>query len=66
LLSYTDEDTYRDGGQGGFEIRNFIAVAAAAGGRGDVWHYEPMPIFSIGCTVAVMDTQPGAPYRGPA
>ena len=32
LLSYTDEETYRDGGQGGFEIRTYIAAAAAAGG----------------------------------
>src|SRR5580700_8668704 len=30
LLSYSDRDTYRDAGQGGFEIRTFIAVAAAA------------------------------------
>ena len=30
LLSYSDEETYRDAGQGGFEIRTFIAVAAAA------------------------------------
>jgi len=29
LLSYTDEATYRDAGQGGFEIRTFISVAAA-------------------------------------
>ena len=33
LLSYTDAETYRDGGQGGFEIRTFIAAAAAAKGR---------------------------------
>ena len=56
MLSYTDEETYRDAGQGGFEIRNFIALAAAAGGPGTVWHYRPMPIFSIGCTIAVMNT----------
>ena len=34
LVSYSDEATYRDAGQGGFEIRTFIAVAAAAQGRG--------------------------------
>ena len=34
MLSYTDEATYRDAGQGGFEIRTFISVAAAARGRG--------------------------------
>jgi len=55
LLSYTDAETYKEAGQGGFEIRTFISVAAAARGRGDVQHYRPIPIFSVGCTVAVMD-----------
>jgi aromatic ring-opening dioxygenase catalytic subunit (LigB family) len=55
MLAYTDEETYRDAGQGGFEIRTFIAVAAAARGRGAVQHYRPIPIFSVGCTVASMD-----------
>jgi len=54
LLDYTDAATYRDAGQGGFEIRTFIAVAAAARGRGEVRHYAPIPIFSVGCTVATM------------
>jgi aromatic ring-opening dioxygenase catalytic subunit (LigB family) len=54
LLDYTDAATYRDAGQGGFEIRTFIAVAAAARGRGDIRHYAPIPIFSVGCTVATM------------
>lgn len=56
LLSYSDEETYREGGQGGFEIRTFIAVAgaAAASASGEVWCYEPIPIFAVGCTVAVM------------
>ncbi|HEY2188803.1 MAG TPA: extradiol ring-cleavage dioxygenase, partial [Caldimonas sp.] len=35
LLDYSDEQTYREAGQGGFEIRTFIAVAAAARGQGD-------------------------------
>lgn len=56
LLSYTDEETYRDGGQGGFEIRTFIAVAGATeGATGEVWFYAPIPIFAVGCTVAVMN-----------
>jgi aromatic ring-opening dioxygenase catalytic subunit (LigB family) len=55
LLSYSDLDTYRDAGQGGFEIRTFISVAAAARGRGHVHHYAPIPIFAVGCTVATMD-----------
>ena len=55
LLDYTDEITYREAGQGGFEIRNFIAVAAAVRGQATVWHYQPIPIFAVGCTVAVMN-----------
>jgi 2,3-dihydroxyphenylpropionate 1,2-dioxygenase len=53
LLDYTDEDIYRDAGQGGFEIRTFIASAAAAGGKGDLQFYTAeLPIFAVGCTVA--------------
>ena len=53
LLSYSDEETYRDGGRGGFEIRTYIAAAAAAGGNGDLQFYTPdLPIFAVGCTVA--------------
>jgi aromatic ring-opening dioxygenase catalytic subunit (LigB family) len=55
LLSYSDLDTYRDAGQGGFEIRTFISVAAAARGRGYLQHYAPIPIFAVGCTIATMD-----------
>ena len=53
LLGYNDEDIYRDAGQGGFEIRTFIAAAAAAGGKGDLQFYTAeLPIFAVGCTVA--------------
>jgi aromatic ring-opening dioxygenase catalytic subunit (LigB family) len=55
LLSYSDAETYREAGQGGFEIRTFIAVAAAARGRGAIRFYAPIPIFSVGCTVGVME-----------
>jgi 2,3-dihydroxyphenylpropionate 1,2-dioxygenase len=55
LLSYTNAETYRDAGQGGFEIRTFISVAAAARGKGEVWFYAPIPIFAVGCTVGVME-----------
>lgn len=58
LLSYTDEATYRDAGQGGFEIRTFIAVAAAARGTGVVHHYRPIPVFAVGCTIADMSIEP--------
>jgi 2,3-dihydroxyphenylpropionate 1,2-dioxygenase len=54
LLSYSDAETYRDAGQGGFEIRTFIAVAGAARGPGRVRFYAPIPIFSVGCTAAEM------------
>lgn len=56
LLDYKDEDTYRDAGQGGFEIRTFIAAAAAAGGAGELQFYTAeLPIFAVGCTVARFD-----------
>jgi aromatic ring-opening dioxygenase catalytic subunit (LigB family) len=58
LLSYSDLDTYRDAGQGGFEIRTFISVAAAARGQGHLQHYQPIPIFAVGCTIATMDVAP--------
>jgi aromatic ring-opening dioxygenase catalytic subunit (LigB family) len=56
LIGYSDEDTFRDAGQGGFEIRTFIAVAGATeGATGEVLFYAPIPIFAVGCTVATMD-----------
>jgi aromatic ring-opening dioxygenase catalytic subunit (LigB family) len=55
LTSYTDEETLRDAGQGGFEIRTFLAVAGATeGSRGELMFYAPIPIFAVGCTVATM------------
>jgi len=53
LLDYTDSQTYADAGQGGFEIRTFIAIAAAARGIGNLQFYTAeLPIFAVGCTVA--------------
>lgn len=53
LLGYSDEQTYRDAGQGGFEIRTYIAAAAAAAGPGTLHFYTAeLPIFAVGCTVA--------------
>ena len=53
LLSYDDLSVYADAGQGGFEIRTFVAVSGtAAGSQGTVHHYVPIPIFSVGCTIA--------------
>lgn len=57
MLSYTDEATYRDAGQGGFEIRTFITVAAAARGQGTIFHMKAIPIFAVTCTAATMSVQ---------
>jgi aromatic ring-opening dioxygenase catalytic subunit (LigB family) len=55
LVAYTDAETFRDAGQGGFEIRTFIAVAGATeGATGELLFYAPIPIFAVGCTVAEM------------
>ncbi len=55
LTSYTDAATQRDSGQGGYEIRTFVAVAGTCPqGRGEVWCYEPIPISSCGCSIGVM------------
>ncbi|WP_174279662.1 extradiol ring-cleavage dioxygenase [Sphingomonas bacterium] len=55
MLAYTDAEIYRDAGQGGFEIRTFLAAAAAGGGRGELLYYAPIPIFAVGCTVATLE-----------
>jgi 2,3-dihydroxyphenylpropionate 1,2-dioxygenase len=58
LISYTDEETLRDAGQGGFEIRTFLAVAGATeGATGELMFYAPIPIFAVGCTVATMNVR---------
>ncbi len=55
LLAYRDDETWREAGQGGLEIRTFIALAGATEGcTGELWFYAPIPIFAVGCTVAVM------------
>ncbi len=67
LLAYTDEATYREAGQGGLEIRTFIALAGCTeGSRGELWFYAPIPIFAVGCTVAVIDIAPLAGGRAAA
>ncbi|MBN1239868.1 MAG: extradiol ring-cleavage dioxygenase [Gammaproteobacteria bacterium] len=56
LIAYTDAETFRDAGQGGFEIRTFITVAGATeGSTGELMFYAPIPIFAVGCTVATMN-----------
>lgn len=59
LLSYSDAEIYREAGQGGFEIRTFIAAAAAAGGaKGTVDFCEPVPIFAVSCTLGSFELPP--------
>ena len=56
LLDYDDLAVYADAGQGGFEIRTFITISAAAGGaKGTVHFCEPIPIFAVSCTIATYD-----------
>ncbi|MDH3682626.1 MAG: extradiol ring-cleavage dioxygenase [Acidimicrobiia bacterium] len=56
LLAYDDLTVYAEAGQGGFEIRTFIAVSGAAeGATGSVHFYAPIPIFAVGCTIASYD-----------
>ena len=56
LLDYDDLTVYAEAGQGGFEIRTFITVSAAAGGaKGTVHFCEPIPIFAVSCTIATYD-----------
>lgn len=58
LLAYTDEATYREAGQGGFEIRPLITIAGATEpAGGELWFYEPIPIYAVGCTVASMNVR---------
>ncbi|MDE0216231.1 MAG: extradiol ring-cleavage dioxygenase [bacterium] len=53
LLSYDDLTVYADAGQGGFEIRTFICISAAAAGAPGTAHFcEPIPIFAVSCTIA--------------
>ena len=53
LLDYDDAAVYDEAGQGGFEIRTFVTISAAANGaQGEVHFYLPIPIFAVGCTIA--------------
>lgn len=54
MTAYTDEDILADAGSGALEIRTSIAVAGAAGGKGNLLFYEPVPVFACGCLIATM------------
>ena len=56
LISYSDAETLRDAGQGGFEIRTLTAVAGACeGSAGEVLFCEPIPIFATSGFASVMN-----------
>ena len=56
MLALSDEYTYENGGQGGFEIRTWVAIAGACeGAKGNLWCYEPIPDYAVGCTIAKME-----------
>jgi len=54
MTAYSDEEILQDAGSGALEIRTSIAVAGAAGGKGDVRFYKPIPVFACGCLIATM------------
>src|SRR5438309_718257 len=50
LLRLTWEDIERDGGNGGQEIRNWVALMGAVPGwKGEALAYEPVPEWITGC-----------------
>lgn len=55
LLSYVDKETYAKAGQGAFELRTSLCVAAACEGAvGTLWFAEPMPMFATTCVIATL------------
>jgi aromatic ring-opening dioxygenase catalytic subunit (LigB family) len=51
--AYNDTRVYADAGQGGFEIRTYLTISAAANGApGTVHFFQPIPIFAVTCTIA--------------
>jgi aromatic ring-opening dioxygenase catalytic subunit (LigB family) len=51
--AYNDNRVYADAGQGGFEIRTYLTISAAANGAQGVVHFfQPIPIFAVTCTIA--------------
>lgn len=55
LLSYVDGETYALAGQGAFEMRTSICLAAACeGATGSLWFAEPMPMFATTCVIGTL------------
>lgn len=57
MTSFRDADIIRDAGAGALEIRTSVAVAGAAGGKGDLRFYKPIPVFACGCLIATMSIE---------
>jgi aromatic ring-opening dioxygenase catalytic subunit (LigB family) len=58
FLRYPKEKLEAEAGPGGHEIRTWIAVAGAAGdARGSLLAYQPVPAWSTGCAVAVLEIE---------
>jgi aromatic ring-opening dioxygenase catalytic subunit (LigB family) len=56
FLRYPNERIEAEAGPGGHEIRTWIAVAGAGGdARGSLLAYQPVPAWSTGCAVAVLE-----------
>jgi aromatic ring-opening dioxygenase catalytic subunit (LigB family) len=58
FLSYPKEKLEAEAGPGGQEIRTWITIAGAAGdARGSLLAYQPVPAWSTGCAVAVLEIE---------
>ena len=57
MTDYDDEEIIADAGAGALEIRTSIAIAGAAGGKGAISFYQPIPIFACGCLIASISIQ---------
>ena len=65
FLRYPKEQLEAEAGPGGHEIRTWIAVAGAAGdGRGSLLAYQPVPAWSTGCAVAVVQIEEAVKQAG--
>jgi aromatic ring-opening dioxygenase catalytic subunit (LigB family) len=55
LLAYDDAETCANAGQGAFEIRTSICLAAATEDQpGELWLMEPVPIFATTCSITTL------------
>jgi 2,3-dihydroxyphenylpropionate 1,2-dioxygenase len=58
FLRYPKEKLEAEAGPGGHEIRTWITIAGAANdARGSLLAYQPVPAWSTGCAVAMLDIE---------